>query len=254
MLPASDLWFARTSVATSAEKLLFCFPHGGGGASAYRGWQSVLGSEVGVVPASLPGRESRSKEELPRSITGLSGDLVDPLLDFADKREVFLFGHSMGALIAYELAGALADKGCPPSGLIVSGAVAPHRPDLVGQIHQLPDDQFLAHVIALEGTPMGVLEESGLLDVLLPVLRADFEACETYARRERPPLGIRMLAIGGDDDPRAPLDEIVRWGELTCGEFDMKILPGGHFYLSQDLKRFLAELRPFILGGGSKRG
>lgn len=246
MLPASELWFTKTSAAMAAERLLLCFPHGGGGASAYRGWQAVLGGEVGVVPAKLPGRESRSREEPLRSITELSDAAIDPLLEFAGSREVILFGHSMGALIAYELAHALADQGRAVQGLIVSGAVAPHRPDPAEQIHQLPDEQFLAQVMALEGTPAAVLAESGLLDMLLPVLRADFEACETYVWRERPPLRIPVHAIGGSLDPRAPIEELERWGELTTGGFDSTVLPGGHFYLSQDMDRFLAALGPFI--------
>jgi medium-chain acyl-[acyl-carrier-protein] hydrolase len=227
-------WFVRGSFrGPSVDLRLFCFPHGGAGPSVFRGWQAAAGPRVEVVPVQLPGRERRMSEPSVRSITELRDLLAGPIAEYAEATPYAFLGHSMGALVAYELCHQLRDSARPPSAVAVSGAVAPHLPRRVPDVHDLPDDDFRRHVTALNGTPSGLLADDSWLDLLMPVLRADFEACETYVPRQRPLLELPLLALGGTGDPLARPTEVEAWAELTAGPSEVRIYDGDHFFLFQ---------------------
>ncbi|MFD4372953.1 thioesterase II family protein [Streptomyces sp. NPDC058486] len=236
-------WFPYPAgPADATSPLLFCLHHGGGGASAYRDWQRLLGPAVEIVPVQLPGREGRLAEPAERSIAALTERLAGPLLERAGGRPYAFFGHSMGALLAYDLSHALTAAGRPPAHLAVSGYLPPHvRP--AGSVHTLPEEEFLAHVAGLEGTPAVILENPTLLELVLPVLRDDFTACETYTYTERGPLEVPVAVFTGDADPGAPADMAARWGELTAAGATVDVFPGGHFYLQDRLPELLDALR-----------
>ncbi|MFD7612812.1 thioesterase II family protein [Streptomyces sp. NPDC059828] len=242
-------WFAAETTAPDAAARLFCLPHAGAGASAYREWQAKVGPDVEVVPAQLPGREARFAEPTVTSATVIAKDLVEPLVERAGGKPFALFGHSMGALLAYELTHELVAVGRPPVHLVVSGYGGPQlpRPSVYGVVHRLPDDRLAQHVEALQGTAGEVLEHPELLKLLLPVLRADYELCETYRFVGRPPLPVPVTALGGIEDPSTTDSLLGAWGELTTERFTATRFPGGHFYLTEQLDEVTRAARDAAL-------
>jgi surfactin synthase thioesterase subunit len=227
-------WFPPpTSQRPDARLRLFCLPHGGAGASAYRPWSDHTPAHVEVVPVQLPGRETRFSEPPARSTAEVVDALIDPLLTRAGD-DYALFGHSLGALLAYELAHAATTAGHPPAHLFVSGHPAPHLPPRTENtvvVHELPDEDLMTHVARQDGTPATLLRYPDLMRSLLPVLRADFQICETYQHPTRPPLPHPITAVGGTKDPNTSPTDLLAWRELTTERFRSQLFPGGHFYL-----------------------
>lgn len=210
--------------------VLFCLPHAGAGASAYWEWVPLLAPDVDVVPIQLPGRESRYKEPPRRSVFDLAAELIEPLAgrlgpDFA------LFGHSMGAVLAYELTRALTARGSPPGHLFVSGQRAPHLEPARRDTHLLPDPELVAAIEQLEGTSPEVLAQPELVELLLPVMRADLEICETYSHPHETALPVPITVLGGLSDPSVSVGEMQAWRDVTSAGFAAELFPGGHFYL-----------------------
>jgi medium-chain acyl-[acyl-carrier-protein] hydrolase len=155
-------------------------------------------------------------------------DVVRPLTD----RPYALFGHSMGALLSFELARELRRQGLPaPRHLFVSGRRAPHLPPARRGLHLLPDGEFLEELRRLEGTPAEFFAEAELVQLALPALRADFELCDAYVYAPDSPLACPVTALGGTSDPGVAADDLDAWREHTTGDFRRHLLPGGHFYL-----------------------
>jgi medium-chain acyl-[acyl-carrier-protein] hydrolase len=153
------------------------------------------------------------------------------LLPYFDKPFAF-FGHSMGALISFELARLLRKKyGVQPVHLFVSGHRAPQLEDRHEKVHDLPDDQLVQKLNRLDGTPKEALEHPELMQVLLPILRADFAICETYQYTNEPPLAAPVLAFGGMEDEEAGPDQLKPWKAQTSGSCSVQMFPGGHFFL-----------------------
>ncbi|MFF7364681.1 alpha/beta fold hydrolase [Streptomyces sp. NPDC008125] len=239
----TSLWFPYpVEAADEPSSLLFCLHHGGAAASFFRDWQRLLGPDVEVVPVQLPGREARLAEPAERSLTALTERLAGPVLERADGRPFAFFGHSMGALLGYDLSHALSAAGRPPAHLAVSGYVPPHA-RAGTSVHTLSEEDFLAHVEGLQGTPPEILENPTLLELVLPILRDDFAACETYTYVERGPLDVPIAVFAGRDDPSAPADEMARWSELTRADTSFDVFPGGHFYFQESLAKLLEALR-----------
>lgn len=222
---------------------LFCFPHAGGGPSFFRHWSAGLRPEIAVRRVLLPGREGRLAEPPFRNIA----DLVDPLCAALEPRldlPYALFGHSMGAAVAYEVARRLSAAGMAgPSCLIVSGRRAPGL--AVGRrlLHTLPEVEFIAEVARLGGIPPEVLNEPDLLSMLAATLRADYELSEKY----RPLPGVRLdcpvVAYMGASDPQAEYAQLLAWREVTTGEFSLRAFRGDHFYLKAGRPDVLRAVR-----------
>ncbi|GAA2317166.1 alpha/beta fold hydrolase [Streptomyces kunmingensis] len=210
---------------------LFCLPHAGAGASAYRDWPDALAPGIEVIPVQLPGRESRHREPARRSAAELVGELTGPLASRAGP-DYALFGHSMGALLSYELAHALSALGKPPRHLFVSGLGGPHLPFVGPLLHEKTDAELITAVAAMEGTSAEVLAVPELVELLLPLLRADLTVWETYEPRPRASLRVPVpiTALGGRQDPGVGLDRLGAWQELTSAGFRAEVFDGGHFY------------------------
>jgi len=162
---------------------------------------------------------------------------ISPELD----RPFALFGHSMGALIAYELTRALRSQGLPtPRLLVASGRSAPQLPRRRRPIHDLPEPEFREELRRLNGTPQAVLDHNELMSLFSPVIRADLAMNETYIYQEQPPLDLPLLALGGDDDPWVTPPELMAWGEQAQGSFTMENVPGDHFFLQGASREVLA--------------
>jgi surfactin synthase thioesterase subunit len=186
---------------------------------------------VEVCLIQLPGRENRFDEPAIDRVEWLVGQLSDGLAPYLD-RPFALFGHSMGALIAFELARRLDVLGLEPVHLFASGYHAPHLPSRSPVRHGLPDREFMTAIRNLKGVPIEVLEDGELLELMLPTLRSDFRLAETYTYVPRPLLRCAVTAFGGLEDQEVTPDEIQAWSLHTTGSFEMHVLPGGHFFLS----------------------
>ncbi|TDV47911.1 thioesterase II family protein [Actinophytocola oryzae] len=228
--PTAKYWLPLGEPDLACPRL-YCFPHAGGGAASFTAWRTIAGVELTVCPVQPPGRAERFHHPAHRSVESY----VDALL--ADAGEQFaghyaLFGHSVGALVAYRLACRLRAEGRPaPVHLFVSGCTPPHRPSPRPLFAGLPTEELVPHLRRLGGTPDIVLDDPGLLELFLPPLRADFALSESYRHRRQEPLAIPVTVFGGADDHRADPAALRAWAELTRGGFATHTYPGGHFYL-----------------------
>jgi medium-chain acyl-[acyl-carrier-protein] hydrolase len=210
---------------------LLCFPYAGGSASIFANWQKILGPEIEVCAVQLPGRAGRMRETPHRRLDTLLPLLLDVLSPLFDM-PVATFGHSMGSLLAFELARAMGHiPGAEPVRLFAAGRRAPHRSDRDEQMTGLPDDEFRRRLGLMNGTPPEILRDEDLMNLVLPFLRADFELNDTYTFTPEP-LAVPVTALGGIDDPEANIDELAAWGEVTARAFKLVMFPGDHFFLT----------------------
>jgi medium-chain acyl-[acyl-carrier-protein] hydrolase len=245
-----ERWLAYREVNPRARLRLFCFPYAGGGASIYRGWAALLPPDVEVCPVQIPGRETRLRDRPYDRLEPMIQALADTLPPYLDMPFAF-FGHSMGALISYELSRELRRRGQPlPLHLFVSGRRAPHVPMREDPIYDLPDSEFKDELRELKGTPEEVLQHEELMNLLMPVLRADFAVNDTYAYVDEPPFDqVGISAFGGLGDEEVTREDVEAWREHTRGRFRARMLPGDHFFINsakdlilESVARDLAEL------------
>jgi medium-chain acyl-[acyl-carrier-protein] hydrolase len=227
-----NLWIRCFKPNPSAKLRLFCFPYAGGNAAIFRTW--VL-PEVEVYAIQLPGRSDRLSEPPFTQLMPLVNALAPILVPYCDRPYAF-FGHSMGALLAFELA-----RRYSPQHLWVSGRRAP-QVDNSQVLHTLSDAAFLAELRAMNGTPSQVLENAELMQIFLPILRADFSVCETYRYEEKMLLDCPISAFGGVDDATEPPLLLEGWRSQTRGDFSLHLLSGDHFFLQTQQQALLAQL------------
>ena len=210
---------------------LFCFPYAGRGASIFRTWNDHMPSEVEVYPVQIPGRESRRAEPPFVRLSPLVERLVDTLSPDFDVPFAF-FGHSMGALISFELARLLRKKRGPsPIQMFVSGHRAPQLPISHPPLHRLPESALLQELRQIKGTPEQVLENTELVQLLLPTVRADLAMCENYQYQPEDPLDCPIAAFGGLQDGMVSPDDLAAWHAQTRRPFTLNLFPGDHFFL-----------------------
>ncbi|MFC4014172.1 thioesterase II family protein [Nonomuraea purpurea] len=248
--PGQD-WLRCYQPRPSARIRLVCFPHAGGNAAFYRSWAARLPGEVELLAVQYPGRMDRASEPLIRRMDEMAGRAAAAVAPLARIGPVALFGHSLGASVAHETARRLTAQGLPPAALAVSGRPAPHRLR-DSAVHLADDDTLWAELGRLGGTGNEVLDSDPIKELALPVLRADYEAAETYTPGPPDPLPVPTLAFTGDDDPEVTLDEAEAWAEWTCDSFRRIVFPGGHFYLVPGESRVVgALLGPLSRGWGA---
>ncbi|MFJ8827890.1 thioesterase II family protein [Streptomyces sp. NPDC102467] len=223
-------WLRRYHPAPEAGVRLVCFPHAGGSATFYFPVSRTLSGPVEVLPVQYPGRQDRHTEPCVGDIGELADHVASELLPLA-ARPLALFGHSMGALVAYEVARRLEDSGIEPACLFVSGRRAPtcSRDE---NVHRLNDDGLIEQLRRLSGTEAQILGDPEVLRLILPAVRSDYEAVESYRHEPGPPLRCPVVALTGDDDPQVTFDEAAAWSERTVGGFELNVYEGGHFYLN----------------------
>jgi len=236
---ARSCWVQVARPRPGARLRLICLPPAGSGASKYRSWPAHLPDEVEVVAVQLPGRENRFTEQAIGTMDRLVGLLLDELASYF-VRPFALFGHSMGALIAFELARGLRPGGVAPVHLFASGCRAPHLPSRSPDWHTLPDPEFIAKIESLGGIPPELLAERAFLDTMLPTLRSDCALSETYVCRPQPPLSCPVSAFGGLVDAEVLPEDVRAWSRHTTGHFRAHLLPGDHFFVNSALPDVLS--------------
>jgi medium-chain acyl-[acyl-carrier-protein] hydrolase len=237
-----SVWLSGTPVVGNTRLRLFCLPYAGGGATLYRSWPRAVPAELQICRVQLPGRENRVAEPPFRRMPPLVNALTEAIRPYLD-RPFAIFGHSMGALVAFELARALRRAGLPqPSRLFLSSHRAPHLPDPDPPLHFLSDDALRAELRRLGGTPDEVFEHPELMELMLPLLRADFELCETYAHTSEPPLDVPFSTFGGRDDPTTDEASLRAWSDHTRAPVGHRMFEGHHLYLRNEHARVVATV------------
>ncbi|MGI5175009.1 thioesterase II family protein [Dactylosporangium sp. CA-152071] len=236
-------WLPNRRRATDTVLRVFCFPHAGGAASAFRTWQQHLPYGLEVCPVQLPGRESRFGEPLPTGVVDLVPDLAEALLPALDV-PFALLGNSMGALVAYELTRHLRRDHLPsPTRLVVAGAKPPGGAARMPALSHLPDLEFGRAMQARHGgIPAEVLDDPQIAEIYLPVLRADMAMVEGYVPEPGPPLTCPVSAYVGAGDTVSSAEDVDGWAAVTTGRFDRRILPGDHFAVLSHAELVLGRL------------
>lgn len=239
---AASRWLSCPRRNPEARLKLFCFPYAGGSALIYRSWPALLPPVAEVYTVNLPGRGMRVQEQPFTRLEPLISQTAEALLPHLDKPFVF-FGHSMGALISFELAHHLRrEHGLSPSLLLVSGRRAPQSEYDEPPVHDLPEPEFIQELRRLNGTPTEVLEHPELLKLVIPLLRADFSVCETYTYASRPPLDCPITAYGGLEDADVSREQLEAWREQTTSDFRLRMLPGDHFFINSSQALLLESI------------
>lgn len=251
----ADEWLVCLRSNPGARLRLFCFPYAGGKALTYRAWPEGLPPAVEVWALRPPGVFGGRLRQPFTSLMPMVEETAAAIRETLDRPFAF-FGHSMGALIGFELTRLLRREGAPlPIHLFVSGRRAPQIPDPTPPTYNLPHDEFLEELRLLNGTPREVFEHPELLELMIPHLRADFEVVQTYVYREEPPLEIPISVYGGTEDEEVGVKDLEGWREQTTASFSLGMLPGDHFFLDRSrhllLERLSGELSRLHLGGAA---
>jgi surfactin synthase thioesterase subunit len=225
----SDLWIRRYFPNPEAEFQLLCLPHAGGSAPFYRPVAQALNPRVEVLAVQYPGRQDRRRERPIGSIVELADSVAAAALDVLD-RPFAIFGHSMGASLSYEVGVRLEAAGRVPSRVFASGRRAPStvRDE---KVHQRDDNGLIAELRRLSGTAQQIFGDEELMRMVLPAIRNDYRAAETYRHAGGPRLSCPITALTGMSDPKATLAEVRAWADHTDDEFELRTYPGGHFFL-----------------------
>lgn len=224
-------WVEHLSPGQNHQLRIFCFPYAGGSAQVFRTWQRLFPAEVDVCPVQLPGRGKRISEPPFTSIQSLAKAIADAIFNSSLVPFVF-FGHSMGALISFELARELRRRGSVgPQHLFLSGRRAPTAPDPDSPTFNLPHDEFIAELRRLNGTPPELLSIPEATELFLPLLRADFEMVDTYVYEDEEPLAYPITVYGGLGDESVSRDSLREWQKQTTATCKERMFPGDHFFI-----------------------
>jgi surfactin synthase thioesterase subunit len=231
MSTSQSTWFEHLPGGKEGALRLYCFPYAGGSAQVFRNWQRHFLPEISLSLAHLPGRGARISEPSFKQLKPLVDELATAIV--ADMAPAFAFwGHSMGGLISFELARELRRRGQRgPLALFISGRSAPHVVEPDTPAFNLPDDEFIAELRRLKGTPEEVLANAELKDFFLPVIRADFELVETYIYHDEPPLACPIYAYGGLQDTTVPAKNLREWQKQTLRPCKLRMFRGDHFFI-----------------------
>jgi len=246
---ASARWLRRPRPRHYPEVRLVCLPHAGGTAGEYIPWAARLPAQVELIAVQYPGRQDRLDEPCAQSVPEIADALVPALAPYAD-RPLYLFGHSMGGLVAYEVAVRLeAGAGPDPAGLFASGALAPHR---VTPPREMLDDATVEADIRTSGwSDPAVFEHPELRELVLPALLADVRAVLSYHRRDPVRLRCPIVAYAGSDGAADVPAEAAAWGELTSGPAAWRQFDGDHFYVRSQQAELVADIEARMSNWGN---
>ncbi|MBV8933473.1 MAG: thioesterase [Kutzneria sp.] len=243
---AASSWIRRFHPAPGAPARLVCLPHAGGSASYFFPVSRSLSDVADVLAVQYPGRQDRRNEPCVEDLHELADQIFAVLRTMTDL-PLTLFGHSMGAVLAFEIARRFEATGVVPANLILSGRRAPsqHRDE---KVHLRDDEGLLADVKALNGTESGVFDDDELLRMVLPAIRSDYKAIETYQCGPGPAISCPMSVLVGNSDPKVTVEEARAWSAYTTGAFELEVFSGGHFFLNNHGQSVIARIRAGITG------
>ena len=245
----SGRWFRGYRRAPGGVPL-FCFPHAGGAASYFHPWSASLAPDIEVLAVQYPGREDRVGEPCVSSMADLA-DQIHAALGSSLPETFAFFGHSMGAILAFEVARRMArEEGRGPAHLFLSGRPAPPR-HRHRNLRLAPESVLIAELRSLGGTDPRILQDSEMLELILSAIRADYTASETYQFEPGPALSCGITAMTGDRDLRNSIEDTAAWSAHTTGAFDLRVYPGGHFYLDDCRTPVLEVISSSLAGSAS---
>lgn len=249
----TDQWVRRFHPADDAATQLLCLSHAGGSASYFFGVSRALSPEIDVLAVQYPGRQDRLREPCLNSVHELADQLVAALGPLTG-RPITIFGHSLGATLGFEVARRLEQSGVIPTALFASGRPAPSR-SRSEHTHRRDDAGLVAAMKELGGTDAALLDDEDVLAMVMPSIRGDYTAAETYTYRPGPRLSCPIYALVSDHDPKVTIAEAQAWQEHTDGAFDLAVFPGGHFYLNDVVPDILERIRAHTrsISAGSSR-
>ncbi|ALG08988.1 thioesterase II family protein [Kibdelosporangium phytohabitans] len=239
-----DRWIRRFVPAPAATARLVCLPHAGGSASYYLPVAKALAPRVEVLAIQYPGRQDRRTEPCLQSCQEMAAGVFDAIQPYLDK-PLTLFGHSMGASVSYELLRELEAAGTRPTALFASGRRAPGLNTDEG-FHLLDDKGLIAEVKRLGGAGSHLLDDEEIVSMVLPSIRSDYRAAETYTWTPGPKLTTPIFAFVGDADPKVSVDQARAWSEYTEGAFESRVFPGDHFYIDTNADAVIKAIATHI--------
>ncbi|GLX02159.1 alpha/beta fold hydrolase [Microtetraspora sp. NBRC 16547] len=233
--------FRRLAPRPYARARVLLFPHGGGSASYYRPWAAAAPWDIEFLAVQYPGREDRYTEPVPADMQRLAAVLAADLPLDGPPLPTILFGHSMGAIVSYEIARHLTALGEPPTGLVVSGHPAPAltRP---GRVHLGSDAELIEELRRTDATHRDLLDNASFIQAFLPVIRSDYRLSETYRPLPGARLRTPVTVLYGDRDPEINSSEADGWREVTDSPCELRVFEGGHFYLDEHRDSVIALL------------
>ncbi|MCZ7412955.1 thioesterase II family protein [Streptomyces sp. WMMC897] len=235
---------------------LLCLPHAGGGASSFTRWLGLFPPGITPVRAQLPGREDAASRPPPHTVSEAVAALLSETARLTGT-PVALYGHSMGALIGFELARALTAAGTPPVHLFVSGRRAPHRTASRAAIHHLPDEEFIHALDTMGGASGAATQSAAFRRYALRLIKADLRLCEEHTHRPGPPLTCPVTVFYGTEDPVVDLGEVEAWQSQTTGPFALRTFSGDHFFHQRhrvDIAAHMADALATALTGTAAKG
>ena len=255
MSPDDGLWIRRYHPRPDGQTRLVCLPHAGGSASYFYPLSAGLPPAVEALAVQYPGRQDRRAEPCPGSIRELAEQVATVLRASEDGRPLALFGHSMGGVLAFEVALRLEqDGGAPPVGVVASGRRSPTR-QRDEQVHLKDDAGLIAEIMTLSGTDVAALQDDEMRRTVLRALRSDYRAIETYRYQPGTRLRCPVSVFIGDSDPRVSREDARAWQELTDAAFRLREFGGGHFYLGDQwaevAQAITSELATFLAAVGT---
>ena len=241
-------WIVRPQIKNNAKVRLFCFPYAGSSAVVtYKFLVDSLPEDIEVCPVEFPGRGGRMAEKLISDISIAVDQISEEITDYFEKPYIF-FGHSMGALVAYELSHLLIKKyDSRPLKLYLSAHMAPNIRKDEKIMHLLTGDEFLDELIKMNGLATEILQHKELLDLMLPIIKNDYKLCETYQYADKERLNIPFQVFGGKEDKDVKFDHLEEWSNLTSSECNIEMLDGDHFFISKQKDLFLEKFSSILL-------
>jgi surfactin synthase thioesterase subunit len=242
--PNSHRWIVTPKPRHHAAARLFCFPYAGVGSSAYRGWADAAPTHIEVCLIQPPGRENRLREAPLASIGSIVGKLIAELVPLGATTPFAFFGHSMGAVVAFETIRQLRRIGAPlPAALFVAASRAPQLAWPHPPVRHLDDVALLEVLNRRYGSvPRVVVDDPELRALLTPALRSDMAAVETYAYETEAPLDLPVFAFGGDEDRMVGRQELQHWNAQTTSSFRLRMMPGTHLFTQERRDDLIADI------------
>lgn len=240
---------AKKALGVKKMKLL-CLPYSGSSANIYLKWRSLFDEPIEVIPVEYPGRGKRFAEDIADNMAQLVDSLYSSIKNEVGMSDYAVFGHSLGGLAAYELVRKLIDEGHQaPMHLFVSGCNAPHIKDRDELLYKKSDEEFFEHILSLGGMDQEVLSNQELLDIFLPIIKADYKIYETYVTKPELaiPLTVDITAFTGDFDHMVTYENIKEWERYTQGIVTVDIFNGGHFFIHNHTEKLISTINQTLV-------